>query len=489
MPTVANYIWKGEYKGKNSDMLEEFYRNGGPNGYTLLKSIENYTDDIKTIHSQTRGSTSSFNLFKIAGGYIENFNQMIELNTRFATYVTSKKFGKSEGESAYDAKNITLNFERHGAYQNAIMKYFANWVIFSNAAMQGVYRMYEAGSKNQARMAGVIGTHMAMGGLIPFITLAMLEMFGSDDDKEKYKNIPLWMKCNNLVLYSCNGKYFMYPLSHEFRWLYGLGVISAEAVLGNLKGQNIAALMAEQMTSMLPIDGMSGPIGLAPSMTKPLLEVLANKNFMGRPIYKDTQWNKLDPEWTKVYGGTWKSYIEISKKMNEITGGDNVKKGAIENGDHARINNPAVMQHLTRGYFGGGIDVLGNFVDIVTNAASNIENDEKTNPSDIPFVRRVFRKATDSDADNALRRDMRSVEEFVREVEHLEKGYRDNISNDTYREKFIELINSSDYVIYRNLKSQIKQLDKVKEINDVKKRRELEIPIQKQITDYFWENQ
>jgi hypothetical protein len=175
--------------------------------------------------------------------------------------------------------------------------------------------------------------------------------------------------------------------------------------------------------------------------------------------------------------------------MNEITGGDNVKKGAIESGDHARINNPAVMQHLTRGYFGGGIDVLGNFIDIVTNAASNIQNKESTNPSDIPFVRRVFRKATDSDADNALRKDMRSVEEFIREVEHLEKGYRDNMNDDTYREKFIELINSNDYIIYRNLKSQIKQLDKVKEINDVKKRRELEIPIQKQITDYFWENQ
>ena len=65
-----------------------------------------------------------------------------------------------------------------------------------------------------------------MGLLNPFLTALMIAMFGDDDDKEKYDGIPIYKKCNNLVIYVGNGKYIMYPLSHEFRWIYGLGVIA-----------------------------------------------------------------------------------------------------------------------------------------------------------------------------------------------------------------------------------------------------------------------
>ncbi len=463
--TTANYTWRGKFTdGKNGELFEEFLKNGGPTGFTLLKSIEDYEKDVREIDRRARGSILAGDMWRIVTGGIDRFNQMIEINARFATYVTSRNMGKSAAMSAYDAKNITLNFERHGAFNSILMQYMSKAIVFSNAALQGIYRMHEAFSRNPKRMAFVLGSHMGMGLLNPFLTALMIAMFGDDDDKEKYDGIPIYKKCNNLVIYVGNGKYIMYPLSHEFRWIYGLGVIAAEWAMGNLRNEQIPDLFVDQMTSMLPVEVTQGMLGFLPTSIKAPAEIIANENFMGRPIYKKNAWNELDPEWTKAYGGTWDSYVNLSKKINELTGGDDVKKGLVEQvklGSY--MNNPAAMQHLTRTYLGGGVDVLGNTIDVISAAAYNIfksegEDDKKeVNMSRVPFLRRVAGESTDSDVDYALRDKMNPIYEYLRQTSHLESGYYKNRAVPGYAEKYGELVKANeDYAKLAKLAESLK---------------------------------
>ena len=59
------------------------------------------------------------------------------------------------------------------------------------------------------------------------------------------------------------------------------------------------------MTTMLPIDPMSGSDWWIPDFAKPVIQsYFTNRNFMDTPIYRDTPWNKFDPEWTKAYKRT-----------------------------------------------------------------------------------------------------------------------------------------------------------------------------------------
>lgn len=98
----------------------------------MLKSIEDYEKDVREIDRRARGSILAGDMWRIVTGGIDRFNQMIEINARFATYVTSRNMGKSAAMSAYDAKNITLNFERHGAFNSILMQYMSKAIVFSS---------------------------------------------------------------------------------------------------------------------------------------------------------------------------------------------------------------------------------------------------------------------------------------------------------------------------------------------------------------------
>ena len=94
--TTANYTWRGKFTdGKNGELFEEFLKNGGPTGFTLLKSIEDYEKDVREIDRRARGSILAGDMWRIVTGGIDRFNQMIEINARFATYVTSRTWGRA----------------------------------------------------------------------------------------------------------------------------------------------------------------------------------------------------------------------------------------------------------------------------------------------------------------------------------------------------------------------------------------------------------
>ena len=76
--TTANYTWRGKFTdGKNGELFEEFLKNGGPTGFTLLKSIEDYEKDVREIDRRARGSILAGDMWRIVTGGIDRFNQTV----------------------------------------------------------------------------------------------------------------------------------------------------------------------------------------------------------------------------------------------------------------------------------------------------------------------------------------------------------------------------------------------------------------------------
>ena len=95
----------------------EFMQNGGETGFVNLKQIEKRKSEIaKAIKRDWRISAELF--FGGLNNAVDFANKSVENSARFAAYVTSRKSGRSVGRSVYDAKEISVNFNRKGSGRN-----------------------------------------------------------------------------------------------------------------------------------------------------------------------------------------------------------------------------------------------------------------------------------------------------------------------------------------------------------------------------------
>ena len=95
----------------------EFMQNGGETGFVNLKQIEKRKSEIaKAIKRDGRISAERF--FGGLNNAVDFANKSVENSARFAAYVTSRKSGRSVGRSVYDAKEISVNFNRKGSGRN-----------------------------------------------------------------------------------------------------------------------------------------------------------------------------------------------------------------------------------------------------------------------------------------------------------------------------------------------------------------------------------
>ena len=104
----------------------EFMQNGGETGFVNLKQIGKRKSEIaKAIKRDGRISAA-----QIWGGLnnaVDFANRAVENSARFAAYVTSRKSGRSVGRSVYDAKEISVNFNRKGSGRELVERQRRNF--------------------------------------------------------------------------------------------------------------------------------------------------------------------------------------------------------------------------------------------------------------------------------------------------------------------------------------------------------------------------
>lgn len=355
---IARYLrGKADMSNEMDKMFEEFLRNGGETGFVALTSYETYKKEIRRMVNKAARTNAVADSWEAIGKAFEGCNRWAEDLSRFATYVASRKVGRSVMRSVSDAKEVTVNFNRKGSGA------YGGWIgnlcyFFLNAGMQGMHNFGKTFKAHPVKTTFAMTAWAMLGALMPdLISL----LYGDDED---YNNIPDHVRQNSIVIPMGGRYYFAVPLSIEVRAFYGIGDIIRQIVKGNYndRATDAASDIMERLMDLTPRnfignsdDGGKGVIGAiasnaVPDVLKPFVEAyVTNSDFAGRPIVKDTEYNKYEPEYQRVYKGTAKELLASSEFINRLSGGDYATKGWAD----SPWLNPAAVEHLFESYFGG----------------------------------------------------------------------------------------------------------------------------------------
>ena len=389
---------KGQINPDNTTerYMQEFLANGGETGFTNMLTADDYKKLIKKEIKEVNKPITASKAVCVCFGWAQRANRVFEDATRFATYVTSREQGRSIDRSIRDAKEISLNFNTRGAdgmkNDGVVHKLFRNlrrWIIFTNPSIQGLNKAGVAFSNHPVRSTLVIaGLPAVLGYGVAALAASILD--GDDDEKvrEAYMDLPKWIRRTNICIPIEGTKFVTIPLSYELRVSYGLGEMFWEIEQGMIEPGELVKETVTQLSDLLPLSFASGTVAqnLSPTIVRPLVDIIQNKDFTGRPIYRENTFNQGMPEYTKAYAGTAKWLTKSSEVLNNATPKfwvkdypepDKYTPGAIN-------INPAIVEHLLDSYLGG----LYTFPSKAAKTVSMIWDEDMQDIRNIPFLNR-----------------------------------------------------------------------------------------------------
>lgn len=376
-------------------MFYDFMMNGGETGFVSSLDVEDlkkkFKNDLKDLD---RWKANPVKVGHTIMDGIEFLNRMIEDSNRFAVYMTSIQYGRSIDEAVNDAKDVTLNFNRKGTGEYG-WQMIRNLYLFINPAVQSLQTLGALTKHHPFKFTAVTAAWLASGVLVPIVNAAMMSLFGGEDDKDKYWQFSKWDRRNNAIMWiPFTNEYVKIPLAQEFRAFYGIGDMIASKMMGGELAEETWSQYAEdllgQVVDMLPLDptGYDGNIAvsLMPNPIRPVFELAFNVDFTGKPLFKETEYNKYDPNFTKAYVGTPDWLVRVSKMVNSI-GNDypDVQQNAIDAFGDPRynLNNPAVVDHVLSSYLGGAYTMGSQVLGVLT---KSLNDPKEIKMADIPLV-------------------------------------------------------------------------------------------------------
>lgn len=375
-------------------MFYDFMMNGGETGFVSSLDVEDlkkkFKNDLKDLD---RWKTNPVKVGHTIMDGIEFLNRAIEDSNRFAVYMTSIQYGRSIDEAVNDAKDVTLNFNRKGTGEYG-WQMIRNLYLFINPAVQSLQTLGALVKHHPFKFTAVTASWLASGVLVPIVNAALMSLLGGDDDKDKYWQFTKWDRRNNLIMWvPFTHEYVKIPLAQEFRAFYGVGDMIASKMMGGELADESWSQYAEdllgQVVDMLPLDptGYDGNIAvsLMPNAIRPVFELAFNVDFTGKPLFKDTEYNKYDPNFTKAYVGTPDWLVRASKMVNSI-GNDypDVQQNSIDAFGDPRynLNNPAVVDHVLSSYLGGAYTMGSQVLGVLT---KSLNDPKEIKMADIPL--------------------------------------------------------------------------------------------------------
>ena len=375
-------------------MFYDFMMNGGETGFVSSLDVEDlkkkFKNDLKDLD---RWKTNPVKVGHTIMDGIEFLNRAIEDSNRFAVYMTSIQYGRSIDEAVNDAKDVTLNFNRKGTGEYG-WQMVRNLYLFINPAVQSLQTLGALAKHHPFKFTAVTASWLVSGVLVPIVNAALMNLLGGDDDKDKYWQFTKWDRRNNLIMWvPFTHEYVKIPLAQEFRAFYGVGDMIASKMMGGELAEESWSQYAEdllgQVVDMLPLDptGYDGNIAvsLMPNAIRPVFELAFNVDFTGKPLFKETEYNKYDPNFTKAYVGTPDWLVRASRMVNSI-GNDypNVQQNSIDAFGDPRynLNNPAVVDHVLSSYLGGAYTMGSQVLGVLT---KSLNDPKEIKVTDIPL--------------------------------------------------------------------------------------------------------
>jgi hypothetical protein len=405
---------KPDMNNKTDRDLNDFYTFGGATGYTHNKTIEEIEREVndeveRMVRKGTVTGSMSHIVHKTKVG-VEYWNRIFEDATRFSVYLSSLAAGNTKQDAASDAKEASVNFNRKGKGSKA----WDAWFAFFNVAVQSMQKNFKLAKDVPVKFTAVATSFMMLG----FLEALMNALLDDDDDKESsYYNINPYMRQNYLIIplpkLSGEGKankYLSIPLPQFWRGFKSMGSIAFDVARGKIKTKDaIMDAIGNFASSLLPVDVggfyKSGEFSFAPIMptiTKPIIEVLENQNYMGYSI-KNEPFTRDDKKYLANAGLGKNNVNPAAKFFTDMLfrwGGGEGKYKYYRNGDLESRKvfplldiNPSTLEHLFKGYTGGTGGVLSDLIVTVKQAVSP---DESIDFKNVPFVNRFIRKTPEA---------------------------------------------------------------------------------------------
>ncbi|MCG0197466.1 hypothetical protein L4X48_04960 [Phocaeicola vulgatus] len=451
---------------KTEAMFHQFMMNGGETGYANIRDIEQHKNDIRRELKKSSGKIPVKKAWDLLGERFDEYNRAVENCARFAAFMTSREMGRSIDRSIYDAKEISVNFNKKGSgakfYDSTGQTKAGNasalvsglgrsGYVFWNAAIQGTTNFGRQVKRHPAKSFTGIAAMFLLGAIVAYLG----GDDDDDDDKNAYYNLPEYVRRSN-ILFRAGNSWVSIPLPVEYRAVYGMGELMISILNGkeHLTGGEIAESITGQVTQILPIDLLEGGGGLnafVPSAYKPLWEAyVAEKSWTGMPLYKDTPWNKDMPEWTKAYKSANKYIVGLANVMNEATGGDSYTKGAID-------FNPAKIEYMLNGYFGG---VFGT-IDKLSKTVETVTGNREYDPRSFLLANRLVKAGDERTEYRAVNNEYFRLKEEHDRLKSRLKHYEEDTDNDIfdYAEKIDFLYNSPEYERYEIFEDYRRDID------------------------------
>ncbi len=494
------YTLYSKYKSGNLDnnnemerYFAEFMANGGETGYTQSLSIKDYQSRIQSALGDKGFVKWSKNAGHAVADFVEMANRGVENTCRFAAYMTSRQHGKSVLQAIVDAKEASTNFNLHGAggFGNAWLR---KSIIFINPAVQSIVQYCQLTAKHPKAMLSMLGGTIGLGAAMAFACASMVAPGGGDPDSN-YWDLSDYVRHNYIVIPSGNGNWTRIALPPEIRAVYGLGVIAMEAAMGRMNHSSIPAAIGDQLMQFSPVafldprnffnrsdsDHSVGKTlikAFTPTLASPIADAyIWDEDFMGRQITGRNDFNEDKPEFQRVSYDTLPLLVSFSRWLNNISGGNDYKKGWIN-------VNPSSAGYVASQYIGGPLQ----FFTKIGKTVAMITYEDLRDMRNVPFLSR-FMTSTDNDygrnqVSNAEFKYWSAIADDVRtQIRGFEKEIE---SGDTKNlDDYKKLVSSKEYEMYQ----MIDYMDWLKDIRelDQKRKEETTQDAQKQVTLEIYE--
>ena len=430
--------------GKSGDpMIEKYYadfqEDGGKTGWAYAKPL---SDIAAQIEKETTDKSTAQNILGKAEAFaetIEGVNDAFENSIRLAAYIGARENGVSRGKAAQLAKNITVNFNKHGEYGQALNAVY----LFFNASIQGTMRLGKSllTMKPPIKPNGVRaewyqrinGAQKMAAGLTVFS--AMLATIGramSDEDEDGtlfYDKIPDYVKERNLIFMYDGKNHIKVPMPYGFNIFANLGSAAVETAAGAKDPDEAMMFLANSfMGAFSPVSfGQSKDLftsagkSATPTVLKPLVEIMTNETYFGGPVYAaQSPYSSPKPESSMSFRSP-KAIQDFFEWMNETTGGSKHVPGNVD-------MNPDKFWHIFDYFIGGA----GQFVTRTGETAFKVgtklivDNDVKVEFNDIPLMRKMY-------GEPSKYYDFGKFKERETEIKQLLREYKKDRSEDMSR--------------------------------------------------------
>lgn len=223
----------------------------------------------------------------------EKFGNLVEDSTRAGEFRRARKQGLSIDQAGQLAREITLDFSRHGKKGQIANKY----IPFFNATIQGTDKFIRTFKDNPMR--AILNT-------VIWIILPSLGLWAINHDDDWYKELDENTKYTNWAIPLPGGTHLLIPKPQEVGILFGSGI---EAVLNQMTGTDPHGMKEwarQYFDAMTP--------GVFPAIVRPLIEWLADYSFWtGRHLIpaglkkapSEMQFTSYTSELAKALGDTW----------------------------------------------------------------------------------------------------------------------------------------------------------------------------------------